>query len=295
MIDKLKKYWLLWVVIIPFVLMILLHIGIAIFEYTGFNFNIDGIDASDWFMFCGSYLAGVLTLGGVILTLQHERKVHQHQISIERINKEKDLLIKAISELDFYSVSIIYHNFCELEMTNTGYRGIEVAEIQRRISEKQRRLNQWMVVISADTEIYVNMNQQCISCKTPCGLSKICEQFREIYDRIFKDLYETLALLSQHIGQCETNALRNIMIKQYQQENAQCIAGQPLPHSEEKIRNEELLIFDVSQNIEKLKESVNRMTGYTQKEIPQLINLIREYYAVRARNAERMCFPEKMR
>ena len=89
MIDKLKKYWLLWVVIMPFVLMILLHIGIAIFEYTDFNFNIDGIDASDWFMFCGSYIAGVLTLGGVILTLQHERKVHQHQISMDAINKEK--------------------------------------------------------------------------------------------------------------------------------------------------------------------------------------------------------------
>lgn len=295
MIDKLKKCWFLWVVIIPFVLMILLHIGIGIFEYTGFNFNIDGIDASDWFMFCGSYLAGVLTLGGVILTLQHERKVHQYQIRVEKINKEKDLMVKAISELDFFSISIIYNHFRELEITNTGYRGFEIAEIQRRISEKQQTLNKCMVVISADTEIYVNMNQQCFGCKTPCGLSNICEQFREIYDRIFKDLYETLSLLSQHVEQCETNALRDILIKQYQQENLQCLAGQPLPHSQEKIRNEELLKFDVSQNIDKLKESTNRIAGYTQKEIPQLIGLTREYYDIRMKNAERICFSEKNR
>ena len=62
MIGKLKKHWVWGVVAAPFVLMILLHLGIAIFEYTGFNFNIQGVDAPDWFIFAGSYMGGVMTL-----------------------------------------------------------------------------------------------------------------------------------------------------------------------------------------------------------------------------------------
>lgn len=76
MLDKLKKHWVWGVIAAPFLLMLLLHLGIAVSEYTGFNFNIEGINAADWFMFAGSYLGGAITLGGVVLTLKHERKVH---------------------------------------------------------------------------------------------------------------------------------------------------------------------------------------------------------------------------
>lgn len=295
MLDKLKKHWVWAVIATPFLLMFLLHFGIAVSEYTGINFNIEGINAADWFMFAGSYLGGAITLGGVVLTLKHERKVHQHQISIDAINKEKELLVGAISELDFHSIPIIYNHFRELEITNTGYRGVEVAEIQRRISEIQRSANEQLIVITANTEIYANMTQQCSACKTPCGLSKTCGEFREIYDRISKDLYETLSLLSQHIEQCEINVMKDAVIRQYQLENAQCAPGQPLPHSPEELRMAESLKTDVSQNITKLRESTNRMAGYTQREIPQLINLVREYHIIRSKNAERVCFSEKMR
>ena len=295
MLDKLKKHWVWGVIAAPFLLMLLLHLGIAVSEYTGFNFNIEGINAADWFMFAGSYLGGAITLGGVVLTLKHERKVHQHQIRIDEINKEKELLVNAISELDFYSISIIYNHFRELEITNTGYRGVEVAEIQRKISEVQRTVNEQLIVITAGTEMYANMTQQCSGCKTPCGLSKTCGEFRGIYDRITKDLYETLSLLSQHIEQCEANVMKDAVIRQYQLENAQCTPGQPLPHPPEELRMAESLKTDVSQNITKLRESINRMAGYTQREIPQLINLVREYHIIRSKNAERVCFSEKMR
>lgn len=275
--------------------MLFLHLGIALSEYTGFNFNIEGINAADWFMFAGSYLGGAITLGGVVLTLKHERKVHQHQISIDAINKEKELLLRAISELDFHSVSIIHNHFRELEITSTGYRGVEVAEIQRRISEIQQTVNEQLIVTTASTEIYANMTQQCSGCKTPCGLSKTCGEFREIYDRISKDLYKTLCLLSQHIEQCEINAIKDAVIRQYQLENTQSVPGQPLPHPSNELEIAESLKTDVSQNITKLRESTNRMAGYTQREIPQLINLVREYYIIRIKNAERVCFSEKTR
>lgn len=295
MLDKLKKQWVWGVVAAPFVLMILLHLGVAIYEYTGLNFNIEGISATNWFMFAGSYLGGAITLGGVVLTLKHERKIHQHQISIDAINKEKELLVNAVSELDIHSLSTLHNHFLELEITNTGYRGVEVAEIQRRISEKQRVLSQWMIIVTASTDMYVNISLQCSGCKTPCGLSKTCEQFREIYDRVTKDIYDTLSLLSLYIQQCEANALRDVIIRQYQVENAQCEPGQPWPHPSEELRMEESLKKDVSQNKMQLRENINRAAGYAQKEIPQLVNLIREYYIFKSKNAERVCFSEKTR
>ena len=51
MLDKLKKHWVWAVIATPFLLMFLLHFGIAVSEYTGINFNIEGINAADWFMF----------------------------------------------------------------------------------------------------------------------------------------------------------------------------------------------------------------------------------------------------
>lgn len=295
MLNTLKKYWVGGVIGAPFILMIILHLGIAISEYTGFNFNVEGINAADWFMFAGSYLGGAITLCGVVLTLKHERKVHQHQISIDAINKEKELLVRIISQLDFHSISIIYNHFRELKVTDSGYNGVEVAQIQKRISEIQRTINEQLILITASTEIYANMTQQCSGCKTPCSLSKTCEEFREIYDRITKDLYETLSLLSQHIEQCESNALKDVVIRQYQSENAQCVLGQPLPHPPEELRIAESLKTDVSQNKTKLIESTKRIAEYTQRDIPQLINLIREYYIIRIKNAERACFSEATR
>lgn len=281
---------------IPVVLMGVLHIGIALGRYFGININVPNVDASTWFMFFSSYLAGAMTLGGVILTLKHERKVNQYQISIASINQEKERLIHAICELDVHCLSSIYNHFLELEITNTGYRGIDIAEIQRRISEKQRILTQQTIILTASTEIYTNISLQCSGCKTPCGLSKVHEQFQEIYNRVANDIYNTLGFLSIYVKQKELNVLRDARILRYQTENEQCVArNEPLLHSEQKIEMEKSLKKDISRDMEQIQNSSNRIVAYTQKEIPQLINLTREYYAIKIRNAERRCFSEKTR
>ena len=75
--NKLSKLWIAAVVVIPFILIFCLHIGIALGNYFGININVPNVDASTWFLFAGSYLGGVMTLAGVMITLKHERKIHQ--------------------------------------------------------------------------------------------------------------------------------------------------------------------------------------------------------------------------
>ena len=77
--NKLSKWWFLVVLAIPFFLMLCLHIGIALGNYFGININVPNVDASTWFIFCGSYLGGTMTLAGVMITLKHERSIHQYE------------------------------------------------------------------------------------------------------------------------------------------------------------------------------------------------------------------------
>ena len=77
--NKLSKWWFLAVLAIPLFLMLCLHIGIALGNYFGININVPNVDASTWFIFCGSYLGGIMTLAGVMVTLKHERGIRQYE------------------------------------------------------------------------------------------------------------------------------------------------------------------------------------------------------------------------
>ncbi|WP_294527480.1 hypothetical protein [uncultured Allofournierella sp.] len=289
MFDKLKKYWVWGVITAPFLLMILLHLGIAVFEYTGFNFNIKGVTAADWFMFAGSYLGGAITLGGVVLTLRHERKVHQHQINIDAINKEKEFLSNVVCGLDIYAPSSILYHFWELEKTNTGYKGTDIAEIQRMIADQQRKLSQGKMTLFINTDVYFQFSN-CTNCKIPCRLADCCKEFKEIYEKISGRIYDNFILMDSYISQCEINAIRDAMIQQCRLENSQSPLGQESPHSEEEIQELESKKKDVSESIEKLKNGIAEIAQYGQNEIPQLGNLIREYYSIRCQNAWDKCF-----
>lgn len=106
--NKLSKWWFLIVIAIPFLLMLCLHIGIALGNYFDLNINVPNVDASTWFIFCSSYLCGTMTLVGVMVTLRHERSIHQYEKSLESIDKERESLGKAICvEIENYKSKII--------------------------------------------------------------------------------------------------------------------------------------------------------------------------------------------
>lgn len=78
------------------------------------NINVQNVDASTWFIFCGSYLGGTMTLAGMMVTLKHERGIHQYEKALKAIEKEKDGLGKAIGELNLFIASALYHRFNSL-------------------------------------------------------------------------------------------------------------------------------------------------------------------------------------
>lgn len=75
--NKKSLWWIVAVIIMPFVVMLRLHIGIALGNYFHININVPNVDAATWFMFSGSYL------GGVIITLRHERNIHQYENKLQ--------------------------------------------------------------------------------------------------------------------------------------------------------------------------------------------------------------------
>lgn len=264
--------------------MLLLHIGIAISNYTGLNFNIKGVNAKDWFIFAGSYLGGVLTLGGVVLTIKNERRVHQHQIKMDEIRKEKEILVNAVSNLDVYSVSIFYNfflDFLETENCNNNF-----AELYKRIFETQKDLNTQKIIVHANTDVFSLAQSQCVGCKAPCGLPKVCEQFSETYDRVFHDIYGNLTFLYTYITEYEKNLQIDENIIKRQSENTQKLSEFPENKNLKKQK------YDVSQYDIKLREAMQRMSKYVLRELPQLIGYIKAYESIRIKNVDRKCFPE---
>ena len=291
LLNKLKKYWVWAIVFAPFMIMLFLHIGVAIGEYTGVNLNVKGIEAKDWFMFAASYLGGAITLSGVVLTLKHERKLHLHQMNIDQINKEKEILTSAIVELDLHFPAIVYEHFRELSTKDGVYNGVEIAELQRRISEKQRLLNQWRVIITINTEIYADMSMKCSKCKMKCNFADTCKEFREKYENISKNLYDIMSLLSEHINQCENNGFKNNIILQHKKANSEQInSGEKPQYSDEDIKLIENSRVNLKKNIYIIRDNLKKIGEFNKKEIPELIGLVRSYYIIRMNNAELLCF-----
>lgn len=195
--NKELKWWVLVVTSIPFFLMLCLHIGIALGNYFGVNINVPNIDASTWFIFGGSYLGGVMTLAGVMITLRHERNIHQCEESLISINKEKEALGKAICDLNIYAPSTLYQQFRSLRSTNGGYDPAEVAAIQQQLSEEMRKINVLKLKTMFFTEVYM-MPVRCSDCKKTCRIQSILPEFQKIYEKVgagFSTCFKRLTIM----------------------------------------------------------------------------------------------------
>ena len=178
--NKLSKWWFLVVLAVPFILMFCLHIGTALGNYFGININVPNVDASTWFIFCGSYLGGTMTLAGVMITLKHERSIHQYEKALETIEKERDGLGKVICELNLFAQNTLYQRFNGIRITSTGYDSVEVSAVRQQLAEEMQKINTTLQMI--DTYIAAcnqnairraliancqKTNQQCQLCGQP--------------------------------------------------------------------------------------------------------------------------------
>lgn len=184
---KFSKLWVAAVVLIPFILMFGLHIGIALGNYFGININVPNVDASTWFLFAGSYLGGVMTLAGVVITLKHEQKLHQYEKSLDNIDKEKERLGKAICELNMFAPSILYRKFMVIQPTQDGYNPTEIAAIGANILEEMAKINK----LKQETLFFTDIYTMTAGCKKACRIKEILPEFQKIYETMGKKKFET--------------------------------------------------------------------------------------------------------
>ena len=291
--NKLSKWWFLVVLAIPFLLMFCLHIGIALGNYFGININVPNVDASTWFIFCGSYLGGTMTLAGVMLTLRHERNIHQYEKSMDSIEKEKDALGKAICDLNVFAPNTLYQQFNSLYITSKGYDPAEVATIRQQLSEEMRKINALKLETLFFTDIYA-MTAGCSACKKPCRVQSILPEFQKIYEKVGSKLFELLQIVDAYVVVSVSNALYQALITNCQQSNQRHQAlGQPPEYNEAEIEIHKSKIIDIEPQRENLLALMNEVSKYNQNEIQQLSALVREYIATKQQNAYKKCFHGK--
>lgn len=291
--NKLSKWWFLIVIVIPFLLMLCLHIGIALGNYFGININVPNVDASTWFIFCGSYLGGTMTLAGVMLTLRHERNIHQYEKSMDSIDKEKDALGKAICDLNVFAPRTLYQQFNSLHITSKGYDSAEVAAIRQQLSEEMRKINALKLETMFFTDIYA-MTAECSACKKPCRVQSILPEFQKIYEKVGSKLFELLQMIDSYVAVCVSNALYQALVTNCQQSNQQHQAlGQSPEYGEAEIEIYKSKIIDMEPQRENLLALMEEISKYNQNEIQQLSALAREYITIKQQNAYKKCFHSK--
>ena len=293
--NRLSKWWIWAVALIPFLLMFCLHIGIALGNYFGININVPNVDASTWFIFCGSYLGGTMTLAGVMITLRHERNIHQYEKTMESIEKEKAALGKAVCDLNIFAPSTLYQQFNSLNITSKGYDSAEVAAIRQQLSEEMRKINALKLETMFFTDIYA-MTAGCSACKKPCRIHSSLPEFQKIYEKVGSKLFELLQMIDAYVVTCVSNALHQALVMNCQQSNQQHQAfGQPPEYSEVEIETYKSKIIDLEPQRKDLLAIMDEVSKYNQNEIQQLSALAREYIAIKQQNAYEKCFSGKSR
>ncbi len=291
--NKLSKWWFLGVLAIPFLLMLCLHIGIALGNYFGININVPNVDASTWFIFCGSYLGGTMTLAGVMITLKHERSIHQYEKALETIEKERDGLGKVICELNLFVPNALYQRFNSIPITSTGYDSVEVSAVRQQLAEEMQKINTAKLEAMFFTDIYV-IPAGCPTCKNPCRIPTILPEFQRIYENVGNRIFTLLQMIDTYIVACNQNAIRRALIVNCQKTNQQCqLCGQPPEYGESEIKRYESEIINVESQQNEIIAALTEISKYTQTEIPQLTALAREYIALKKQNAYKSCFPAK--
>lgn len=291
--NRLSKWWFLVVLAVPFFLMFCLHIGIALGNYFGININVPNVDASTWFIFCGSYLGGTMTLAGVMITLRHERSIHQYEKALETIEKERDGLGKIICELNLFAPSILYQRFNSLRITSTGYNSVEVATIRQQLAEEMQKINTVKLKAMFFTDIYAVLSG-CSTCKNPCRIPTVLPEFQKTYEKISNRIFTVLEMIDSYIAVCDRNAIKRALVMNCQELNQQLQSrGQSPKYGETELKGYESEIVNVESQQNDIIAALTEVSKYSQAEIPQLNALAREYITTKQQNAYKNCFPAK--
>lgn len=284
---KRQIYLGIGICIIPFFIMICLHIGIALGRYFNININIPEITAADWFMFEGSYLGGVMTLVGVLFTLRYERKIHGHQLTVASIQEERRNISSLIEKLDVFGPSICYVDFNSVMSIKEWNKLPDFSNVRSEIAEYLRKIYQSRTELTLCTDILVTP-QNCFVCEHPCRLSAVQNDFSSTYNKVSKLLDDTLRILDTYIVDTYQNTVRDELIRQYKQNIAECLAkGMTPSYTEKDIQTAEREKKDLTVQKAILEQKLAEVSQLSQNEFDQLLRFSREYSLIKLQNAEK--------
>ena len=265
--NKKSLWWIAAVIALPFVVMLGLHIGIALGNYFHININVPNIDAASWFMFFGSYLGGVMTLAGVMITMKHERNIHQYENIIQNLEKEKEKIGNAICGFNLLAPGALYTQIIEMCAASEKFNASNMTAIRLCVNDEMQKVLMAKAELEFSTDIYF-MTGNCAACKKPCGIQGIIPEFIKVYDSIGAKIYDTLSKINNYILALERN-------------QACSSAG---------LENQ---IVDIKPYQEEINTMLAEIAQYNQNEIQQLMVLGRKYIEQKKQNAYRKCFPVK--
>lgn len=265
--NKKPLGWIIAVIALPFIVMLGLHIGIALGNYFHININVPNIDAASWFMFFGSYLAGVMTLTGVLITLKHERKMHQYEKSLENIDKERERIGNAICGFNLLAPRSLYGQVNEMLVSPMGISSPDIIVLRQKVNEEMHKALTVRTELEFATDIYA-MAGNCASCKKPCKIQAVIPEFIKTYDSIGTKIYDTLNKIDNYIFALE----RNQVCKSVELEDQ---------------------TIDIKPYQDEINAALEEIAMFNQNGIQQLMVLGRTYIEQKKQNAYKKCFPVK--
>ena len=232
---KRKKYIYLGIgiFIIPFLIMVCLHIGIAVGRYFNININVPNVSAADWFMFIGSYLGGVMTLSGVMITLRYERNSHEYQLAVASIKEERCNISSLIEKIDVFAPSICYINFISVISIKEYDKLPDFSNVRNEIAKYLQKIYQSRTELTLCTDILFS-SKNCYTCKQLCKLSEVQNDFSTTYNKVSKLLDDTLRFLYTYIVDTYQNILKDEIINKYRQHITESLAKGIVPIYSEK-------------------------------------------------------------
>ena len=266
--NKKSHWWIATVIALPFVVMLGLHIGIALGNYFHININVPNVDAASWFMFLGSYLGGVMTLAGVMITLRHERNIHQYENAIENIEREKKKIGNAVCGFNLLAPGALYMQVNEMLASPMVDNVSDMAAIRLHVNEEMNKALVIRTELEFDTDIY-SMTGNCAVCKKPCRIQTVLPEFIKTYDLIGVKIYDTLSKINDYILTCERN-------QAYRSMNG-C----------------ENQIVDIKPYQDEISIALNEIAKFNQNEIQRLVFLGKEYIEQKKQNVYKNCFKDK--
>lgn len=281
------KHWWILIPTLPFAIMFLLHISIALGNYFNININVPNIEASDWFMFFGSYLGGTIALIGVVITIKHSHQLHNHQINIQYLQKEQEVVAEAISNLPInqtLNIMGIYATGIWIDDNAVEHSKENIREIyscQTMITLSQIKLSTLSNIIS-DYSI-------CSKCKEQCELKSIGPEFNEVYNTLVSAIDECLKYLYEYIRSRDASMRYSEMLKK----NLSCLENnEPKVYTNSDLEKEKNSTRDRSNIFDDFQIANNKLLELRNTSLPRLITLHKSYFIVRQKNCSKKCFED---